>query len=118
MYAYDIMPHTNIRIVNGKLMKPKRVILKEPANESKPKKSVTVIETKIVNDRGDEAQIIGEGFNATSFIVNRPAKAVSKSMSIMNPKKLDKNDIVTGLGLLNFGSSLRDTKSKNIKLII
>jgi hypothetical protein len=105
------MPHKSIHIVNGKLVKPKRHF-KRPEDEMTVSKSTTQIAKQMVEDKASEMQFAGEGFNAKTFILQRPKKVVT------NVSKQVNNDLVTGLGLLNFGSSLQKTKSKNIKLII
>jgi hypothetical protein len=105
------MPHKSIHIVNGKLVKPKRHF-KRPEDEMTVSKSTTQIAKQMVEDKAPEMQFAGEGFNTKTFILQRPKKVVT------NVSKQVNNDLVTGLGLLNFGSSLQKTKSKNIKLII
>ena len=106
-----------IELVNGKLIKHKH-ITKEPSGPAISKKSTTTVKTEIVEDRDPEFQTMGEGFNMKTFIVNRPSKQINKSISSTRSVIDKKNDIVAGLGLLNFGSALKNTKSKNIKLII
>jgi hypothetical protein len=105
------MPHKSIHIVNGKLVKPKRHF-KRPEDEMTVSKSTTQIAKQMVEDKAPELQFVGEGFNAKTFILQRPKKVIA------NVSKQVNNDLVSGLGLLNFGSSLQKTKSKNIKLII
>ena len=105
------MPHQKIHIVNGKLIKPKR-IFKRPDDVMTVSKSTTQIAKQMVEDKAPEMQFAGEGFNTKTFILQRPKKVVT------NISKQVNNDLVSGLGLLNFGSSLQNTKSKNIKLII
>jgi hypothetical protein len=115
------MPHKSIHIVNGKLVKPKRHF-KRPDDEMTVSKSTTQIAKQMVEDKGPEMQFVGEGFNAKTFILQRPASSVARLQRpkkvVANVNKQVNNDLVTGLGLLNFGSSLQKTKSKNIKLII
>lgn len=105
------MPHQKIHIVNGKLIKPKKVH-KRPADEMTSSKSTTTIATQMVDEKSPEMQFLGQGFNTKSFILQKPKKIVN------NVTKQVNNDLVSGLGLLNFGSSLQNIKSKNIKLII
>jgi hypothetical protein len=112
------MPHKKIHIVHGKLIKPKKVH-KQPADRMVATKSTTKIETELVDEKGPELQFVGQGFNAKTFILQRPKKnqRSNNNKTTITNQQIN-NDLVTGLGLLNFGSSLQNTKSKNIKLII
>jgi len=111
------MPSKHIKLVNGKVIKYKKAS-PEPDNEMIPDASVTNIETKMVNQRKPEVTLAGEGFNMKTFTspINHMKTNTTNSINKVNNKV--NNDIVSGLGLLSFGSSLRNTKSKNIKLII
>ncbi len=104
------MPHSKIQIVHGKLVKPKKNNLQVTSNKTNVK-STTEIKKDFVEDKDPEMQFLGEGFNTKSFILQRPKK-------LQKQINQSKSDVITGLGLLSFGSSLQPTKSKNIKLII
>lgn len=107
------MPSKHIQLVNGKLVKHKPMV-KEPPNDTVETHSVTNIEKSIVDERNPEVLVAGEGFNGRSFAMMRPTRMSSTATTTNRVN----SDLVSGLGLLNFGSSLKNTKSKNIKLII
>ncbi len=103
------------QIVNGKLVKPKQYKHIEPKNEKINTHSVTRTEEEFVNDRPPEVQVIGQGISYRTF--SKPVNSVRHQTEMVTKKA--NPDIVSGLGLLKFNTpSMRNTKSKNIKIII